>query len=57
MPSQRLYYDDSYTTRFSAHALRSSEHRGRHAVELDATYFYPESAASSRTAARSDPRG
>jgi alanyl-tRNA synthetase len=43
MPSQRLYYDDSYTTRFSARAVRSGEHRGRRAVELDATYFYPES--------------
>src|SRR5262249_42978778 len=43
MSSQRLYYDDSYTTRFSARAVRSREHRGRHAVELDATYFYPES--------------
>jgi alanyl-tRNA synthetase len=43
MASQRLYYDDSYTTRFAARAVRSGEHRGRPAVELDATYFYPES--------------
>jgi alanyl-tRNA synthetase len=38
-----LYYDDSYTTRFSARAVRSGEHRGRPAFELEETYFYPES--------------
>src|SRR5262245_14225556 len=43
MPSERLYYDDAYTTRFAASISRQGEHRGRPAVELEATYFYPES--------------
>jgi alanyl-tRNA synthetase len=43
MASERLYYDDPYTTRFEARAVRAGEHRGRPAVELQATYFYPES--------------
>ena len=41
--SQRLYYDDSYTTRFAARVVGLGEHRGRPAVELESTYFYPES--------------
>jgi alanyl-tRNA synthetase len=43
MPSERLYYDDAYTTRFRARVTGPGEHAGRPAVELDATYFYPES--------------
>jgi alanyl-tRNA synthetase len=43
MASERLYYDDSYTTRFDAHVARQGEHEGRPAVELERTYFYPES--------------
>jgi alanyl-tRNA synthetase len=43
MPSERLYYDDSYTTRFDAQIAARGEHKGRPAVELDRTYFYPES--------------
>ena len=43
MPSERLYYDDSYTTRFEAQIAAHGEHKGRSAVELDRTYFYPES--------------
>src|SRR5262249_55182642 len=43
MASERLYYDDSYTTRFGARAARRSEHAGRPALELESTYFYPES--------------
>jgi alanyl-tRNA synthetase len=43
MPSQRLDYDDAYTTRFRARVAGAGEHRGRPAVELESTYFYPES--------------
>jgi alanyl-tRNA synthetase len=43
MASERLYYDDSYTTRFDARIAARGEHRGRSAVELERTYFYPES--------------
>src|SRR5437773_5390849 len=43
MPSERLYYDDAYTTRFDARVVRQNDYRGRPAVELEATYFYPES--------------
>ena len=42
MASERLYYDDSYTARFAARVAARGEHRGRFAVELEATYFYPE---------------
>ena len=41
--SRRLYYDDSYTTRFTARLTAAGEHRGRRAFELETTYFYPES--------------
>ena len=41
--SQRLYYDDSYTTRFQTTVETGGEWEGRPAVELAATYFYPES--------------
>jgi alanyl-tRNA synthetase len=43
MSSERLYYDDSYATRFTASLARRGEHGGRPAVELESTYFYPES--------------
>lgn len=43
MGSRRLYYDDAYTTRFRAPVAAEGEHRGRPAVELERTYFYPES--------------
>jgi len=43
MASRRLYYDDSYATRFSAQVVEAGRHRGRAAAELAATYFYPES--------------
>ena len=43
MASERLYYDDSYTTRFDAVIVSRGEHRGRPAVELERTFFYPES--------------
>jgi alanyl-tRNA synthetase len=41
--SERLDYDDAYTTRFTARIARTGEHAGRPAVELERTYFYPES--------------
>jgi alanyl-tRNA synthetase len=43
MASERLYYDDSYTTRFEGAVASSSRHAGRPAIELESTYFYPES--------------
>ena len=43
MTSERLYYDDSYTVRFAARVAAVGEHQGRPAVELERTYFYPES--------------
>ncbi len=36
-------YDDAYTTRFDARIAGHGEHRGRPAVTLETTYFYPES--------------
>ncbi len=43
MGTERLYYDDCYTRSFTAEVVRRGEHGGRPAVELVATYFYPES--------------
>ena len=43
MPSERLYYDDAYTMRFTARVTTLGAHRDRPAVELDRTHFYPES--------------
>ena len=43
MASQRRYYDDSYTARFSGDVTAVGEHAGRPAVELAETWFYPES--------------
>ncbi|NOT33060.1 MAG: alanyl-tRNA editing protein [Candidatus Eisenbacteria bacterium] len=43
MASVRLDYDDAYTTRFEARVASRGEHRGRPAVELEQTYFFPES--------------
>lgn len=43
MATGRLDHDDAYTTRFRATVLAAGEHRGRPAVTLPATYFYPES--------------
>ena len=41
--SRRLYYDDSYATRFTARIAAAGTHEGQPAVELEETYFYPES--------------
>ena len=43
MASERLYYDDSYTTKFEARIAAVGEHAGRTAVELESTFFFPES--------------
>jgi len=43
MASDRRYYDDSYTTAFDARVAGTGEHKGRAAVELETTFFYPES--------------
>ncbi len=43
MASERRYYDDSYTTSFSGDVADVGVHRGRPAVELAVTWFYPES--------------
>ncbi len=43
MKTKRLYYSDSYTTRFKANIIERVEANGRHAVILDQTYFYPAS--------------
>jgi alanyl-tRNA synthetase len=43
MTDERLYYDDSYATAFDARVVEAGEFRGRPAVRLQSTYFYPES--------------
>src|SRR5439155_23867601 len=43
MPTERLYYDDSYPTRFRAPIVRREMRGERPALELASTYFYPES--------------
>ncbi|MEQ1834000.1 MAG: hypothetical protein ABL977_13170 [Candidatus Eisenbacteria bacterium] len=43
MASERRYYDDSYTTRFTGDITDVGVHAGRPAIELGATWFYPES--------------
>ena len=43
MSSERRYYDDAYTARFTSR-VTARERRGDHeAIELESTYFYPES--------------
>lgn len=41
--SQRLYYDDAYTTRFEARIVERLDVRGQPGIILDRTYFYPDS--------------
>lgn len=43
MPTERLYYDDSYLTAWDALVTGSGEYSGRPAVTLDRSAFYPES--------------
>jgi alanyl-tRNA synthetase len=43
MPTQRLYYTDSYTTAFDAVLVERTTYNGAPAVVLDRTYFYPTS--------------
>ena len=42
MSTQALYYEDSHLTRFSARVRSCTPEKGRWAVTLDATAFYPE---------------
>jgi alanyl-tRNA synthetase len=39
--TNRLYYDDSYTTDFDAQVVEKMEVKGQQAVILDRSYFYP----------------
>ncbi|ACL26406.1 alanyl-tRNA editing protein [Chloroflexus aggregans] len=41
-PTNRLYYDDSYLTQFTARVVAVGEYRGRPALALDRSAFYPE---------------
>lgn len=43
MPTQRLYYTDSYATAFEAELLEITPYHGLSAVILDRTCFYPSS--------------
>lgn len=43
MASERRYYDDSYTTKFTGDITDVGVHAGRPAIELGVTWFYPES--------------
>ncbi len=43
MASLRRYYDDPYTTRFDATITDARTREGRAELELDETWFYPES--------------
>ena len=43
MKNQRLYYQDAYTTKFTALVMGQVEVNGRQAVLLDRSYFYPTS--------------
>lgn len=40
--TERLYYDDAYTLQFDAAVVEHAAHKGRPALVLDRTYFYPE---------------
>lgn len=41
--TKRNYYTDAYTTGFQATLLEITEHKGRPALRLDETFFYPTS--------------
>lgn len=43
MVSKRLYYDDAYTTTFAAKVVERTEYRGKTAVILSQSLFYPTS--------------
>jgi len=43
MRSERRYYDDSYTARFSGDVIDVGVYRSQPAIELATTWFYPES--------------
>src|SRR5690348_14537379 len=41
--TNRLYYDDSYMTRFEATIVEETSHEGKPTLVLNQTYFYPTS--------------
>ncbi len=43
MPTERLYYHDSFLYDFDARVVESVEHEGKYAIVLDRTAFYPTS--------------
>ena len=43
MASERRYYDETYTSKFTGDITAVGEHAGKPAVELAVTWFYPES--------------
>jgi len=43
MASERLYYDDAYTVRFTSRVAAVGAHGDRPAIELERSHFYPES--------------
>lgn len=43
MPTERLYYHDSFLYNFDASVVEAIEHNGRSAIVLDRTAFYPTS--------------
>ena len=43
MPTERLYYNDSFLYSFDASVVEAFEHNGRSAIVLDRTAFYPTS--------------
>lgn len=47
MTTDRLYYLDSVTLDFDARLIEIAEHRGKSAIVLDRSYFYPESGGQS----------
>jgi alanyl-tRNA synthetase len=42
MSTERLYYEDSYTLTFNAQVIEQTTYKGRPALVLDRSYFYPE---------------
>ena len=43
MSEQKLYFNDSYTTKFQANIIEVVPYKDKYALLLDKSYFYPES--------------
>lgn len=56
MTDARRYYSDAYTTTFEAALVRVTQHQGRPALVLDATYFYPTSGGQAHDTGTLDGR-